>query len=104
MVSVLLYLFTFGIYAIYWFIKLTDETNALAKEEHKTTSGGKAFLLCLVTFGIYGIYWAYRMGQKTADIGGSQDMSIIYLLLSLVGFSVVAYVLTQMELNRHANC
>ncbi len=101
--AIILSIVTIGIYGIYWFIKLTDETNALAKPEHKTTSGGKAFLLTLVTFGIYGIYWAYKMGQKMGDMNGGNDQSVVFLLLSLFGLSIVAYAMAQSELNRHAN-
>ena len=54
---------TFGIYAIYWFIKINNDANELANPP-KRTSGGVAFLLTLITCGIYGIYWAYKMGKQ----------------------------------------
>ena len=52
---------TLGIYGIYWFVKLTNETNRLAPEE-ATLSGGLAFLATVCTLGIYGLYWAYKLG------------------------------------------
>ena len=100
--AIILSIVTLGIYCIYWFIKLTDETNYLGKPEHRTTSGGKAFLLSLVTCGIYTIYWSYRLGQKTGDMNGGNDQGVVFLLLSLFGFGIVAYALAQAELNRHA--
>ena len=54
---------TLGIYGIYWFVKLTNETNRLAPEE-ATLSGGLAFLATVCTLGIYGLYWAYKLGQN----------------------------------------
>lgn len=54
---------TFGIYGIYWFIKINNDANELANPP-KRTSGGVAFLLTLITCGIYGIYWAYKMGKQ----------------------------------------
>ena len=38
---------TCGIYGIYWFIKITDETNSLVSE-NQTASGGLAFLYSLL--------------------------------------------------------
>lgn len=66
--AVILSFITCGIYGIYWFICLTDESNALAESE-KTSSGGVSFLLTLVTCGIYGYYWAYKMGKKLHEAG-----------------------------------
>lgn len=101
-VSILLTFVTCGIYGIYWFIVLTDEVNiALGK---KDTSGGMAFLFTIITCGIYSIYWAYRMGQKTGELkrmrgAGQTDDSVVYLLLSLFGLSIITWALIQNELN-----
>ena len=65
---------TLGIYGIYWFVKLTNETNRLAPEE-ATLSGGLAFLATVCNSGI------------------------IYLLLSLLGLGIIAKALAQNELN-----
>lgn len=47
---------TFGIYALYWFVCLTNDAN---QESGQTdaTSGGVALLLTIVTCNIYG--WFY---------------------------------------------
>ena len=90
---------TFGIYSIYWFIKLTDEMNQ-ASGDVKATSGGLAFVFTLITFGIYGIYWAYKMGEKTERIRqDGSSTSVLYLVLSLIGFSIIVYALAQSTLN-----
>lgn len=54
---------TFGIYALYWFVCLTNDAN---QESGQTdaTSGGVALLLTIVTCNIYGWFWAYKMGEK----------------------------------------
>lgn len=61
-VAIVLTIVTCGIYGIYWFIVLTDDTR-LASGDQQAPSGGIAFLLTLITCGIYGIYWAYKMGK-----------------------------------------
>ena len=90
---------TFGIYGIYWFVKLTNETNRPAPEE-ATMSGGLAFLVTLCTLGIYGLYWGYKLGKKMDIISGKESNSgIIYLLLTLLGLGIIAEALAQNELN-----
>ncbi len=105
-VCILLSFVTCGIYSIYWFICLTDETNTISKNGGDT-SGVIAFLLTVVTCNIYGLYWAYRQGEKIdqakTDRGISSNSSgIAYLLLCLFGFGIVAYALMQNELNKLA--
>lgn len=100
---VILSILTCGIYGVYWFICMTDEANAVSHEYN--TSGGMAFLFSILTCGIYGIYWNYRMGQKLASAGDIHnkpigDNAILYLVLSIVGLSLVNYCLIQNDLNR----
>lgn len=91
--AILFTFITFGIYGIYWFICLTNDSNTINPDE-KTASGGLAFLLSIVTFGIYGIYWSYKLGKKLTGSG------TVYLLLSLFGLGIVDYVLAQSEINK----
>ena len=85
---IILTLVTFGIYGIYWFVKLTNETNRLAPEE-ATMSGGLAFLVTICT-----------LGKKIDVISGNQrNTGVLYLLVSLVGFGIVSHALAQDELN-----
>ncbi len=102
-VCVILSLITFGIYAIYWFVVMTNESNELAPE-NATTSGAKAFLLCIVTLGIYAIYWNYKLGCKVDEMKGVTNGStgILYLIISLIGFSIINSCLAQSEINKHA--
>lgn len=97
---------TCGIYAIYWFIKLTDEANSVAETE-QTASGGMAFLFTIISCGIYSFYWMYKQGNKIDEMKrrngqSSSNTGVIYLVLSVVGLSIVSYALMQDELNKNA--
>ena len=103
-VAIILTIITCGIYGIYWFIKLNDEINYLAGDAGAVT-GGVAFLLCLITCGIYGLYWMYKMGEKLDNVALSQghpasSRPIVYLLLSIFGFSIISYALMQDSINK----
>lgn len=102
--SIFLSIITCGIYGLYWFVVMTNETNTLAGKPD--TSGGVCVLLNIVTCGIYGIYWSYRMGQKIQEIKTNKNMAvdsnlpILYLILSIFGLQIITYALVQNELNQ----
>lgn len=104
---IVLSIITCGIYGIYWLVCLVDDLN-VASGRTGDTSGGVVFLLSLVTCGIYGIYWMYKAGEKVAYVKqrntGEVDSSssVLYLILGIVGFGIVAYALIQSELNKVA--
>lgn len=100
--AILFTIITCGIYGVYWFIKLTDEANALSGEPG--TSGGMAFLLGIVTCGIYTIYWNYKMGktmEKAQQRAGrpATDNSVLYLILSVFGLQIISYCIIQSDIN-----
>ena len=71
------------------------------------TTGGMAFLLTLVTCGIYSFYWMFKQGDKLDDAKAARGMAagnsgIIYLILSIFGFGIVAYALMQDSINKLA--
>ena len=104
--AIILSIVTCGIYGIYWFIVMTDESNVVSGETNGT-SGILSFVFTLLTCGIYGLYWYYKMGQKMTKAGQLRginiaDNSIIYLLLGLFGFGIVCYALIQNDLNKIA--
>lgn len=81
-------------------IKLNDEVNTVAGEP-QATSGGMVFLFSIITCGIYGLYWLYKMGERCDRIKGMNGSSgILYLILGLVGFSIISYCLIQDTLNK----
>jgi hypothetical protein len=103
-VYIILSLVTCGLFALYWFVCLTDDTNTLVGEAD--TSGILALILTIVTCGIYGLYWAYKCGEKIdrakqmrkipASNGG-----VLYLILYIFG-GIIAYALIQNEINNLA--
>ena len=95
-VAIILSFITCGIYAIYWFICLTNDSNKMSDTD-KTASGGVAFILSIITCGIYGLYWAYKLGQKVGDSG------IAYPLLNFFGLGIIAYCLAQSKINNYAS-
>lgn len=104
--SIFLSIITCGIYAIYWFVVLTNETNEASGHATDEPSGGIAFLFSLITCGIYGIYWAYKMGEKmneakaARNIPSDSNTGILYLILSVIGLQVIVYALIQNDMNK----
>ena len=103
--TIILSIVTCGIYGLYWFVKMTDEANRISGEDG--TSGGMALLFGILTCGIYYFYWNYKMGQKLVTAGKThgkniEDNSVLYLVLSLFGLSIVSYALIQNDLNKFA--
>ena len=86
---------TFGIYGIYWFVSLANDSNRMNSAE-ATASGGMAVLFTIITFGIYSFYWAYKLGKKVGDSGA------LYLVLNLFGLGIVNYALAQSKINAAA--
>lgn len=102
---IILSLVTCGIYGLYWFVCLTNDTNTVANEEG--TSGGLALVLTIVTCGIYGLYWAYKCGEKLDTAKTNRGLpaangGILYLILCLFGLGIIVYALIQNELNKLA--
>lgn len=98
--ALVLSIVTCGIYAVYWFVKLTDETNEIVGD-YRDTSGIMAFIFSLVTCGIYMVYWSYKMGEKVDRIKGVRagNTGILYLILSLFGLLLVNQALLQDTIN-----
>jgi hypothetical protein len=106
-VSIILTIVTCGIYGIIWYIGMVDDLNTASGVQD--TSGGMVFLLSIVTCGIYTIYWMYKAGEKVNIIRRNQGLnanesnSILYLLLTVFGLSIVSWCLIQSELNNVAS-
>lgn len=97
---------TCGIFGIFWFCTLNDDTNRVSN--HPEAPGGiVALLLCLVTCGIYGLFWYYNMGQRIDEAKMARGLpagssAALYLVLALLGLPLVANIVQQGELNRLA--
>lgn len=68
----------------------------------KQRSVGIAILLSIITCGIYGIYWLIMLNEAKMQRGIMVDSSasVLYLILSIFGLSIVSYALMQSELNK----
>lgn len=105
-VCVILTLVTCGIYGLYWLYCMVEESNVLTSRP-EAASGGMVILLSIVTCNIYHLYWLYRTGEELdrlrVDRGGLPGhLGVLYLVIDLLGFGIVAYALLQSELNEYA--
>ena len=106
--AIILTLVTCGIYGMYWFVIMVDDVNKLSKNESQF-SGVIVLLLSIVTCGIFALYYFYKMGdtidrymvENKGAAPGSKG--ILYLLLCLIGFSIVSMALIQNDLNTIAD-
>lgn len=100
---IILSIVTCGIYGIFWFISLTDDTRTLSNN-FTGASGGTAFVYTLITCGIYGFYWAYKQGERIDTARRAKGLApanqgVVYLILTIFGLGIVAYALMQNEIN-----
>ena len=104
---IILSIITCGIYGIVWFVSMVNDLNMASNEPNKA-SGGLVFLLSIITCGIYLFYWMYSAGQQINRAKAMRNLpydsnnGLVYLLLSVFGFSIVSYALIQNELNQLA--
>ncbi len=85
----------------------TQSQRNCCKNNPNATSGGIVILLGIITCGIYMWYWLYKQGDNLDQIKASRGLpagnsGILYLILAIVGLSIVSYALMQNELNQLA--
>ena len=103
-VSIILSIVTCGLYGLYWYYKLTNDTHQ-AVGRKTTASGGRAILFAIITCGIYSIYWAYKMGDAVVEakeargMRSDRNLPIIYLVLTFFGLGIITWALMQSSLN-----
>lgn len=105
--AIILTLVTCGLYGIYWFIVLVDDVNKISKKPNPM-SGALSFLLGIITCGIFILYTYYRMGDDLDNyfVGKGNppaNKGILYLVLSLLGVSIISTALIQNDLNNIAD-
>ena len=104
---IILSIVTCGIFGLVWMAMIVNDLNS-ATNDQESMSGGLVVLLSIITCGIFWWYTAYKSGEKVQAIhsmaGQPSDGSetIIYLLLSIFGLSIVTVALIQNELNKIA--
>lgn len=104
--NILLTFVTCGIYGIVWLISINDEVRFVTNDPRLQT-GGMTILLILVTFGIYSFIWAYNIGNALTNYyrnqgKHSEDLGILFLVLSIFTANLVNYCLIQLKLNEIA--
>ena len=104
---IILSIVTCGIYAIYWFYKLVQETNEMTKPA-EPKEPGMVIVLTLVTCGIYQMYWLYLLGERldAMDVQAGrqgQNRALLYLILAITGFGIADYAFIQYEINKRVD-
>ncbi len=98
--AIILSLITCGIYYIYWFVVLTDETNQVSNRQ-ENSSGIIALIFTIITCGIYSLYWSYKLGEKVDIMKGNPNGStaILFLILSIFRLDFINMIIAQDALN-----
>ncbi|TCK90557.1 uncharacterized protein DUF4234 [Natranaerovirga hydrolytica] len=102
-VAILLSLVTCGIYSMYWMYALSKDLIEYNGEVGE--SAGTELLLSIITCGLYFIYWCYKMGQRIYDaevksnVAHPNDDSVMYLILGIFGFGIIAMAIMQSKTN-----
>lgn len=103
---IILTIVTCGIFGFYWLYTMTNDLRTITGRTDGV-SGGMVVVLTIVTCGIYGWFWLYQAGEAMDGIRGANgqphgNLAILYLVLGILGLSLVSYALLQSELNKTA--
>lgn len=98
---IILSLITCGIYAIYWAIMLAKEAVSVKDP----ADSGVLEIVLMLFLPFLGFFLAEKKLTEGCAAKGiaHEDRSIIYLILGLLGLSIVNYCLMQNDLNGLAN-
>lgn len=99
-------LVTCGLWGIFWFCTLTDDSNRVSGHP-EAMNGVVNLLLVIVTCGLWGLYWAYTVGNRIDEAKAARGIAVsgtgaIYLILFLIGCGWIAELMMQSELNKLA--
>lgn len=103
-VCIILCILTCGLYNLYWLVVLNDDLNELSGDSG--VSGGLLILFTILTCGIYMIFWYYKSGEKVQisqenhGMRVSENLGILYILLSFFGLGIIAFALMQDSINK----
>lgn len=95
--AVILSIITFGIYGIYWDVKLAKDAVSVKDEN----DDGLVEILLMIFLPFLGLYLAEKKFAEGCQMKGyiKDDRSIIYLVLGIVGLGIVGVCLMQSDLN-----
>ncbi len=103
---IILSIVTFGIYGLYWLYSLANDINTLTHQEQP--SGFKVLVLTIITLGFYELYWLYKAGERINEfqlergIISDNYRSLVYLILGILGWNIIAWAFIQNDLNKYA--
>ncbi|GEN57927.1 hypothetical protein GCM10012290_20360 [Halolactibacillus alkaliphilus] len=100
---IILSLITCGLYNLYWFYAITEELSYASNDAN--FSGAKSLIFLFLTCGLYAFFWYYIVGQKMAELQRQNSMlvkdnGVLYIILSIFGFSIIADAIIQAEMNK----
>ncbi|MDQ0361345.1 DUF4234 domain-containing protein [Breznakia pachnodae] len=102
-VSVLLSIFTCGIYTLYWTATITNDVADILRDSRYRT-GGTVVLLTIFTCGIYRIYWTYVTSRDIyyaeQDLGmRTSDNTVLNVILGIFTATIIPMVIMQKSIN-----
>ena len=102
-VCIILTFVTCSIYMWFWMYNMIKKIRMLANDTSDMI--GEYLLLMLVPY--YNVYWVYTRGKKISEEAARRgiqitDNSVLYLILNLLGLSIVSYAMMQNDLNKLA--
>ena len=102
-VCIILAIVTCSIYMWFWMYSMVKKIRMLANDTSDMV--GEYLLLMLVPY--YNVYWVYTRGKKISEEAARRgiqiaDNSVLYLILNLLGLSIVSYAMIQNDLNKLA--
>ncbi len=93
--KIIMTLLTFGIYFLFWMVKLS---NDFARENKKKKKGLTYLFFSIITFGLFYFVWSYKMGIEIEKAGGKNE-GVLYLILSVFGLGIISMALMQLQKN-----
>jgi TM2 domain-containing membrane protein YozV len=82
----------------------TEQLRSAVPEDSRASNGTMAVVYTIITCGIYQIYWNYVIADKISKAAEKRELTIEnkgiwYIILSLIGFFIVAVALIQNDIN-----
>ena len=98
--SILLSLFTFGIYSIYWKYLLVKNTRVIKGDDSSCTGE----MLCLIFVPFYSLYWWFTRGRLVRDEFSkhgyfASSHEIAFIIIAMFGLEIVAMSIMQNDFN-----
>ncbi|MDR3152250.1 MAG: DUF4234 domain-containing protein [Bifidobacteriaceae bacterium] len=93
---------TCGLLGLVWVALINNDVQEFSGR--KTRSSAAVILFSIITCGIYGIYWTYVTSQELSYAENNnkliaKDEGILYIILWLIGGSLIVFALLQNRLN-----